>query len=401
MGQALPKGTLTTESLLSSVRPLLETSVNEKVFPGCVCYLAQGSSLLGAEVIGNVSYTTLEGEEEVRPVQAGTVYDVDALTSSLVTTTLAMKAYEEGRFALSDRVSRYIHGFGVFGKSPIRIEDLLLHRSGLPATDAAYLQLDSIQKSIPFGTPVGRGVAQHLYTVLNRIEVRTAPGVQQQYSEIGTLVLGHLLEGLWAKRIDELADKFIFRPLKLRASGFVDHGLVRQGKLAPMTDVIAPSEECPWRKRVLHGEVRDENTWAIGGASGEAGLFATAEDITTLVQSILSAYHGKAKGFLQREVVRSFLNPSNRADKDGNIIGSWQLGWANAKAAFGVEPPKAFSRSLGAVSPTGCAVWMDPESSLSLVLLSNRTMPHRSNRKIGQFWPRLFSEMWSTLEQFT
>ncbi|MFM7017267.1 hypothetical protein, partial [Flavobacterium sp.] len=44
-------------------------------------------------------------------------------------------------------------------------------------------------------------------------------------------------------------------------------------------DLIAPTEECPWRERILWGEVHDDNAWAMGGIAAHSGLFATANDL--------------------------------------------------------------------------------------------------------------------------
>ena len=45
---------------------------------------------------------------------------------------------------------------------------------------------------------------------------------------------------------------------------------------------IAPTEQDPWRGRMIHGEVHDENASRLGGVSGHAGLFGSARDLLRL-----------------------------------------------------------------------------------------------------------------------
>lgn len=373
-----------------SVRDLIEASIQEKIFPGCSYCLARGRDIYFDEVSGNHSFTPLTEDGELTPVQYQSVYDVDSLTSSIITTPLLMKAVEEEKVQLSDRVSRHIHGFGTFGKSLIRIEDLVRHQSGLPVGESFYQEFTSIRKEVPFGTAVGRGAAQQMLTQINRMTPRATPGQISQYGEIESLVLGFLVEELWAKRVNELAQKFLFSPLNIRQSGFIDHALVRKGDIQPELRILVPTEECPWRKRVIRGEVWDENTWAIGGVSGEAGLFANARDLTLLIQALLSSYRGVGTPLVSTEVVRSFFHFPE-------VEAQWACGWATTKTAFGIEPPEPFQHSLGAVSSSGCAIWFDPETAVSLVFLSNRAMPGRANRKISLLWPRLLKTVWASL----
>ena len=77
--------------------------------------------------------------------------------------------------------------------------------------------------------------------------------------------------------LDRFCHERIFRPLGLRTTGFVDLSLLRTRRLEPVTEMIAPTERCPWRKKILCGEVHDDNAYAMGGVAGHAGLFCVGE----------------------------------------------------------------------------------------------------------------------------
>ena len=108
------------------------------------------------------------------------------------------------------------------------------------------------------------------------------------------------------------------------------------------------------------------------------------------MQALLSAYSGFSSRFVSPLVVNQFFRVSDDECP-------WGLGWSRTRAAFGVEPPEQFKKSLGATSSSGCGIWFDPESGLSVVFLSNMSMPNKTNRKAAQFWPKLLKGVWSSL----
>ena len=57
--------------------------------------------------------------------------------------------------------------------------------------------------------------------------------------------------------------------------------------------LYAPTEDCKWRGKVLHGEVHDENTWALCGVAPHAGLFGPIDDLSHWGLALRDAYYGK------------------------------------------------------------------------------------------------------------
>src|SRR5439155_1196381 len=114
------------------------------------------------------------------------------------------------------------------------------------------------------------------YEQIHRERPEYEIGARSVYSDLGFMLLGELIELLSRMPLDRFCHERIFRPLGLRASAFVDLTAVRTRRLTPVTDLIAPTERCPWRQRILCGEVHDDNAYAMGGVAGHAGLFANA-----------------------------------------------------------------------------------------------------------------------------
>jgi CubicO group peptidase (beta-lactamase class C family) len=145
---------------------------------------------------------------------------------------------------------------------------------------------------------------------------------------------------------------------------------------------FAATEDCPWRKRVLQGEVHDDNAWSLGGYSGHAGLFGTAEEVYGIANMLRQHSLGKRKDFFKPETVREFFR------RQDVVPGSdWALGW-DTRALEGSSAGKYFSRdSVGHTGFTGTSLWMDFEKDVIAILLTNRVHPKRDNDKIKQFRP--------------
>ena len=146
-----------------------------------------------------------------------------------------------------------------------------------------------------------------------------------------------------------------------------------------MSDQIAPTEDDPWRGRLLHGEVHDGNAAALGGVAGHAGLFGTAQAVGQVTKAWLDSYSGKPSLF-QRDVVRQFVKAQPGT--------SWGLGWDTPS-----QPSSSgqwFSpESFGHLGFTGTSIWIDPIKELEVIFLSNRVHPTRENQAIKTFRPKL------------
>ena len=55
--------------------------------------------------------------------------------------------------------------------------------------------------------------------------------------------------------------------------------------------IFAPTGYCSITNKKLSGIVHDENCRILGGISGHAGLFGTAEGILSLCENILMGYY--------------------------------------------------------------------------------------------------------------
>jgi CubicO group peptidase (beta-lactamase class C family) len=156
---------------------------------------------------------------------------------------------------------------------------------------------------------------------------------------------------------------------------------------------FAATEDCPWRKRILQGEVHDDNAYALGGCSAHAGLFGTAEEIWTLADILRQRYLGQRSEYFKPETVREFFR------RQDIVEGSdWALGW-DTRALEGSSAGRYFSRdSVGHTGFTGTSIWMDLEKDVVAILLSNRVHPTRENpEKMKAFRPKIHDRIMQEL----
>src|SRR5262249_38379320 len=164
-------------------------------------------------------------------------------------------------------------------KAGISVHHLLAHCSGLPAWRPFHTEVTEAARNRRSPVLASRSAREFIYEQIHRARLEYPPASRSLYSDLGFLLLGELVELVAGTTLDRFCHDRIFRPLGLRSTGFVDLERVRLERLAPVASAIAPTERCPWRGKVLCGEVHDDNAWAAGGVAGHAGLFANPADV--------------------------------------------------------------------------------------------------------------------------
>ena len=336
-----------------------------------------GRSVAGAEFLNSekLNADDLHSGADANQTDFNTIYDLGTLTSAVLTIPLMMRVVGTGKIRLEDRVTRYLQGFGVHGKSSVTIEQLLCHAAGFPMTAPFFEELALASGGERIGILTTRGAKQFVYTALHRFEPRYVPGSKRVWSELSAIVLGELLETLTGTTLERLAQKELFQPLGMRSTSFVDLGMMNRRGIHPVRDMIAPTDDCSWRKRVMCGEVLNENAWAMGGIAGHAGLFSSARDVCSMALEFIRALNGRGS-VLNAQTVHRFVAPTREQDT------GVRLGFESPSKENGLIDSGLSSDAFGATSDTGCSMWIDRSREIGVVLLTNRIDPTRSNKPL-------------------
>lgn len=207
------------------------------------------------------------------------------------------------------------------------------------------------------------------------------------YTDLGLILLGVAMEQRLGKRLDEILDELVCRPLGLEHTGYFP---VCDGA---KPENVAPTEICQYRKMRMHGLVHDENSYFFNGLAGHAGVFSTAKDVATLSQSYFNALQGK-RGIVSTELAKDMMRfrQMNRWDRRGLM---WQLRILDTDAHSFVLGRDAF----GHTGFTGTCMWCDPERELCFALLTNDVYNGRENRTLGAKRKGIIEELISAIDK--
>jgi CubicO group peptidase (beta-lactamase class C family) len=300
------------------------------------------------------------------PMQRETIFDLASLTKVMATTTAVLLLVKDGGVDLDDPVAKHLPPFGERGKEAVTLRHLLTHSSGLRPWRAYHeLLLDRERRSGErlIGTPAGRAfVLERIY----RSQLVHEPGSAAVYGDLDFIVLGALVEAVARRPLDDFCAERVFAPLGLARTGFAP--LRPEGGLPPLPvrRGFAATENCPWRGRIVWGEVHDPNAFAMGGVAGHAGLFAPADDVLRFGQAMLDAWHGRSE-LLPQDLVRVFAARQRLPETS-----DWALGWDTPTAGHSSSGQHFSPHSIGHLGFTGTSLWIDLEREAVVVMLTNR-----------------------------
>jgi CubicO group peptidase (beta-lactamase class C family) len=354
------------------VPDLMQNGVDDGVFPGGVLLVAKQGQIEFLEAFGR---SRIEPE---RTMTTDTVFDLASLTKPLATTVCMMVLVQEGRVTLDQTLGRSIPDLSHTDKKGITVRQLLCHTSGMPDYRPYY---EALRRRPPSER---KGEVRKL--LLDEPLVHE-PGKVCLYSDPGFMILEWLIEAISEKPLDRFVQESVYDPLRLKDLFFIP----LDGAKHRDHHLYAATENCPWRGKILEGEVHDDNAYTLGGVAGHAGLFGTAKDICGLLRELLNAYLGESNtGIFDQDLVQSFFQRHSH-------VGSWALGFDTPTRPDSSSGRYFSDQSVGHLGFTGTSFWMDLEKGVVVILLTNRIHPTRENEKIKAFRPELHDAVMSAI----
>ena len=310
------------------------------------------------------------------PMRKDSIFRIASMTKP-ITSVAVMMLFEEGRFQLTDPVSKFIPEFKnpmvrvihspgsnregtglVPANREITIRDLLTHTAGFAtgtsvAAAADYLEFQRQRR--PEET-VGDVVKR-----LAKLPLNFHPGTAWEYGP-ATDVLGYLVEVVSGKPFDQFLAEKIFAPLGMRDTSFY----VPDGKLERLATAYQPVEGGGIRAISKPEESRGSKVYF----SGAGGLFSTAEDYSRFSQMLLNGGSYNDARLLSRKTIELMTE---------NHIGDLAL-WPDLAGyrfglGFRVLKDVGASGYLGSVGSYGWGgaygsyLWIDPKEDMFGVLM--------------------------------
>jgi len=299
------------------------TSVQNGSIAGAVLGLVTAD---GERAVQWSGYAQIEPERE--NVSRETWFDLASLTKVIFTTTRILQLIEEGRIALDDPLVKVIPDLRQYDMNAaerrLTFRQCLAHQTHLPAVEPLYTYGQDPNTLRAF--------------VLQRVW-QPGPPV---YSDINYILLGIAIE-------------------RITGQALIDQPLPERFSFRPDPKLCAATERDTWRGRVVRGEVHDENAFALGGASGHAGLFGTIDGVLDFARSLLDGT-GLSPGSIK--AIRTRESEKRTVGWEG-----FYPGWHGGDSC---SPD-----TIGHTGFTGTGLWIDFERGLAWSLLTNRVHPSR------------------------
>ena len=351
------------------ISQFLKTRIAAGDFPSAVYLIAEKGEIMLHEALGHAVV-----EPELIEARKNTIYDLASLTKVLVTGLLCAKLF--------DRKQLTETGWGLDLELPdpsgicvSSIATVASHNTGLPGWKPFYLLVDDRKDVL-------REIAR------TRVDLTVRSIV---YSDLNFLLLTFLIEQWTTSRIDLVAIREIFEPLRLVDTSFnplselrhriaasekgnaferqtcVDLGYPLDSNDPAKSPVaIAPGSDS-FRNDVIWGEVHDGNAYFMGGAAGHAGLFSNAEEVFKIAQQFLPNYTTLLKPETC-ELFRTNFTPGMNEHRSF----AFQL----ASTPDSTAGTKMSPESFGHLGFTGTSLWINPVKERVFILLTNRTHNH-------------------------
>ncbi|WP_329372484.1 beta-lactamase family protein [Streptomyces sp. NBC_00669] len=323
---------------MSSLRDLLAAGREREVYSAAAWSVGDAAGTRDRGWTGTRSW----GGE---PLDGTDLWDLASVTKPVVGLAV-MALVDTGALRLADTIGDHLPEYRDGDKAELTVGQLLAHTSGIPGQVPLYREHPS---------------RASLLEAIRLLPLTAAPGTRVQYSSQGFIILGLIAEAAAGETLDVLVERLVCGPLGMTGTGFRPAAEARRRAVA--------TEDCPWRGRVVVGEVHDENAVVLGGVGGHAGLFAPLADMERLALSLA----GGARELLRPDTFRQMT-----------AVHSEGLALRRCLAWQGQDPVdspvgRSFGpRSYGHTGFTGTSVWIDPDTTRYAVLLTNRVHPSRT-----------------------
>lgn len=336
---------MSIDSLLH-VDKIMQSAINDSVFPGGVVGVMRNGALVWQQAYGYHDYS------KTKAVQTNAIYDMASITKIMATTTSMMKLVDEGKVSLDDPVSKYIPEFSEGLKKEITIRHFLLHTSGLPAF---RIYVDELR------------TRHELIEAVRNEPLIHDPGEEYVYSDLGFILLAEIIEEVTGKQIDQYVHDEFFEPMGMTSTTFnpEDIGSV-------LTNRIPPTEiDTLYNRGLVHKKVHDERAYFMDGVSGHAGLFSSVQDMAKYFFMLLNDGNYGGHRYLSPEIIELFTSHQSPINQRG-------LGFDRKSEGFSTAGTLTSENSFGHTGFTGTSFWVDPDENIAIIVLTNRTYPNRS-----------------------
>ncbi|MGE5394209.1 MAG: glycoside hydrolase family 3 N-terminal domain-containing protein [Candidatus Saccharibacteria bacterium] len=382
----LPEEVKISSSFLQyKIDSIANYGIEHKAFPGCQILIAKNGKVIMDKCYG---YFTYDNQHAVQP---NDLYDLASVTKISAPLPAIMKLYDEKDIRLDVPLSDYFTELRNSNKKDITLTDILIHQARLKSFLPEWMEpgtknlprkdIFSNQPDPQFPVRISKGLYEkkefRQQVIQDIIQSPLLPQKEYVYSDLGFSLLPSVVERLTGRDFQEYMNTEFYKPLGAITTGYkpIERYPVEQ---------IAPTEDDKiFRKEITQGYVHDELAAVLGGVSGNAGLFSSANDLAKVMQMYLQMGYYGGKQYFSAATVQEFTKVPDHISNNRRALGFDRPdpGIKGIKNKF--PAPDASPASYGHTGFTGIFTWSDPDNQLLFIFLSNRVYPTRENSAIS------------------
>lgn len=380
-------------SLTSRIDSIVDDAIAQKATPGCSVLAAKDGKVFFRKTYGHHTY------DQLIPVKENDLYDLASVTKITGALAAVLKLTDEGEINLDSPFSKSWPDwkkslFHRSNKEALTWREILAHQAGLipylnfwTATRKdgqlnpkwySFQPTEKNQLEVSPGLFLSQRFKKKIYRQVRLSELKE-PG-KYVYSGLSFLLIPEITKRLSGEDYTDFLNKNFYH--QLGAYTITYNPL----KHFPINRIIPTEYDRYYRNQQVHGTVHDEAAAVLGGISGNAGLFATANDLAKLMEMYRQmGTYGNHK-YLNKKTMKEFTQvqyPDNNNRRglgfDKPLLNNQELDESRSYPCTAANP-----ESFGHSGFTGTFVWTDPANGLTYIFLSNRVFPTREENKLGQ-----------------
>jgi CubicO group peptidase (beta-lactamase class C family) len=389
---------------------IIKHALKEKAMPGCQVLVARRGKVVWHRTYGYHTY------QKKRSVEVDAIYDLASITKMASITAALMRLHDQGKFHEDSLMGAYEPVPDTSNKADLLVADVLAHQSGMIAWIPFYYEtlepLDTSQallsNTFSWSHPlkIGEGayfnrhvkyvdsvyqkfydpdypfqVAEDLYmradwkdSIYKRIYDSELNTREYRYSGLGFYMFQQIIENATDTMLYPYVWNNFYNPLGAHTLGY------KPLSRFPRERIVPTENDMFYRRQLLQGHVHDMGAAMLGGVSGNAGLFGSANDLAKMMQMFLNGGSYGQRRYINEATLKLYTSCYNCEDENHRGFGfNKPVFWEeDAGPACNSASPLSFGHS----GFTGTLAWSDPEYDLVYIFLSNRVHPDMGNNKL-------------------
>ena len=387
--------------LTQQVDSLVNVGLEQRAFPGCVVQMAKDGKVIFRKAYGKHTYDASFGAEP-KTVQLDDLYDMASVTKVSTSTPALMRLVDEGKFNVDGKMADYLPDFRKSNKADLVWRDVLTHQARLKAWIPFWRDAKSADTTSTLHTwrpktfktkrsaryPIEITDSLYLFkkypqTIFKQIKDSPLNSKKEYvYSDLSFILYPQIVKRLTGKPFEEYLKTTFYSPLGAATLTYNPRRFYKLNRIVPT------EYDSLFRKTLIWGRVHDEGAAMLGGLSGHAGLFGSANDLMKVFEMYRQKGTYAGQQYISAKTIAEFTR--YQFPELGNRRG---LGFEKPSFVYtGNAPRSATKDSFGHSGFTGTFTWVDPDPAYNLtyVFLANRVYPTRNNNKISALNTRTY-----------